>query len=220
MNACELSIAGELLLLLPQKAIYWPRERTLIVADVHFGKAASFRTLGIPVPRGTTSENLHILDTLITSYDIEHIVFLGDFLHGPNPAVSTMLALSAWRVRHSRLVMTLVRGNHDLRAGDPPADLNFRIVDEPAVMQPFAFCHHPSVTTNAYVLAGHVHPAYRLSGRNESLRLPCFVFGAGRAILPSFGSFTGGYTITRQTDEQIFVVADDAVIAIGNSKTG
>jgi metallophosphoesterase superfamily enzyme len=37
----------------------------------------------------------------------------------------------------------LVRGNHDSRAGDPPASLGIRVVDEPFAVGPFAACHHP-----------------------------------------------------------------------------
>ena len=55
MSALNVHVAGEDLLLLPEKAVYWPAEQMLIVADIHFGKAASFRALGVPVPRGTTS---------------------------------------------------------------------------------------------------------------------------------------------------------------------
>ena len=37
------SVAGEQLLLLGERAVYWERTRTLFVADPHFGKAAAFR---------------------------------------------------------------------------------------------------------------------------------------------------------------------------------
>ena len=64
MSARMIELAGEQVALLPQKALYWPRETTLIVADIHFGKAASFRALGVPVPHGTTAQNLEALDAL------------------------------------------------------------------------------------------------------------------------------------------------------------
>ncbi|HWW70845.1 MAG TPA: hypothetical protein VN089_12960, partial [Duganella sp.] len=60
-----IGLAGEQVLLLPEKALYWPREKMLIVADIHFGKAASFRALGVPVPGGTTADNLRALDGLL-----------------------------------------------------------------------------------------------------------------------------------------------------------
>ncbi|QGZ39117.1 putative phosphoesterase [Pseudoduganella flava] len=212
-----IDLAGERVLLLPQKALYWPRERTLIVADIHFGKAASFRALGVPVPRGTTSENLAALDGLLAAHDVARIVFLGDFLHAKAAhASATVQTMLAWRRRRPALRLTLVRGNHDERAGDPSALLDIDVVDEPHAAGPFAFCHHPDLAADGYVLAGHVHPVYRLAGRHESLRLPCFVVGARRAILPSFGSFTGGHPVMPAPDERLYLAVEDSVFAVQN----
>jgi len=212
LSVREVVIAGETMLLLAEKAVVWPREKMLIIADIHFGKAASFRAAGVPVPRGTTSENLAALDALIAAHDIGHVMFLGDFLHARAAhASATVAAMLAWRLRHARLKLTLVRGNHDRHAGDPAASLLIDLVDEPFEMGPFAFCHHPDLATSAYALAGHIHPSYRLSTRFDSLRLPCFVVGATRMILPSFGSFTGGFLITPLDDDTIYVTSGEAV---------
>ena len=67
--------------LLPQRAAYWPAERLLVLGDLHFGKAATFRSRGIPVPGGTTRENLSVLDALLATHDVQRVLFLGDFLH-------------------------------------------------------------------------------------------------------------------------------------------
>lgn len=215
MTALAWTLAGERVLLLAQKALYWPREKMLVVADIHFGKAAAFRALGVPVPRGTTSENLAALDALIAAQAVAHIVFLGDFLHAKAAhASATVAAMLAWRARHADLRLTLVRGNHDAHAGDPSALLRIDIVDEPYLRAPFAFCHHPYLDAGAYVLAGHVHPVYRLASARDALRLPCFLFGPARAVLPSFGSFTGGHPVSPQADEQVWVCAGDTVFAV------
>jgi DNA ligase-associated metallophosphoesterase len=169
VNAREVELAGETVLLLPEKALYWPREKMLVIADIHFGKAASFRAQGVPVPRGTTTENLDALDALMAAHDTRQIVFLGDFLHARAAhAPATLAAMLAWRQRHPALRLVLVRGNHDLRAGDPAAALGIEMADEPYTVAPFAFCHHPDVAADAYVLAGHVHPVYLLSGPNPA----------------------------------------------------
>ena len=208
-------IDNEPIILLAQRAIYWPAQKLLAVADIHFGKAASFRALGVPVPSGTTSQNLLLLDQLIASHDIDHILFLGDFLHARSShAAATLNAIRAWRDRHPALRLTLVRGNHDDRAGDPPADLGVEVVDEPHVMGPFAFCHHPQESEHGHVMAGHVHPVFRLSGGGDSARLPCFVVGEHCSILPSFGAFTGGYAVGRSPSENLYVVADDKLFAL------
>ena len=212
------SIASELLDLLPQRAIYWARQRVLIVADIHFGKAASFRAFGIPVPRGTTQQNLAALDVLLHQHDVDAIVFLGDFLHAANArAPDTLAAMQSWRERHPQLHLLLVRGNHDAHAGDPPAALRIETVDAPYRLGPFAFCHHPQQLADFYVMAGHVHPVYRVARRGDTLRLPCFVVGARSMILPSFGAFTGGHAITPLPDERVFLAVEDTVMAVQTS---
>jgi DNA ligase-associated metallophosphoesterase len=212
MTVSDVEVAGERLLLLPEKAVFWPAQSMLIIADIHFGKAASFRAQGIPVPRGTTSENLQGLDALIDAHGARHVVFLGDFLH----ASSTQQAMLAWRERRRDLRLTLVRGNHDKHAGDPAATLGIELVDEPHMVGPFAFCHHPDLDLDngGYALAGHVHPAWVLATRFDSLRLPCFVVGSERMILPSFGSFTGGHVVTREAGDAIFVTSGEAVHSV------
>ena len=212
MSACAIELAGETVLLLAEKALYWPRARMLVVADIHFGKAASFRALGVPVPRGTTTDNLDRLDALMALHAVDELMFLGDFLHARAAhASATVAAMLAWRQRHPGLGLVLVRGNHDRHAGDPAVALGMRVVDEPHRVGPFAFCHHPDVASDGYVLAGHVHPVYVLATRVDALRLPCFLAGPQRMILPSFGAFTGGHAIAPAAGERVWVSAGDAV---------
>ena len=213
--AKEITLAGERLLLLPQRALFWPAKRMLVIADIHFGKAASFRAGGIPVPSGTTTENLRALDTLIDQWQPTQILFLGDFLHARHAhAAATMAVIAAWRTRRAGLELTLVRGNHDRHAGDPPVVLDMQVVDEPWAIGPFLFAHHPEPQPHGYVLAGHVHPVYRLATRGDALRLPCFLFGATTGMLPSFGAFTGGHPVIPGPGDRLFVAADDQVIEI------
>jgi len=210
-----IDIAGEKLTLLPQRALFWPARQMLVIADIHFGKAASFRAQGIPVPRGTTTENLDALDALVDACQAMHILFLGDFLHARHAhASATMAAVAGWRERRGELALTLVRGNHDRHAGDPPSTLRIGVVDEPHRIGPFVFAHHPKADPDGYVLAGHLHPVYRLTSRGDALRLPCFLFGAGVGLLPSFGSFTGGYPVLPAMGDRLFVAADDRVLEI------
>ena len=93
-----LILAGVELWLLAEKAIYWPARQALLVADIHFGKAAAFRALGQPVPHGTTAGNIARLDSLLARYDCREIIFLGDFLHAPESrAPLTLDTLERWR---------------------------------------------------------------------------------------------------------------------------
>ena len=212
---CVVELAGEQLWLLAHKAIYWPARKMLIIADIHFGKAAAFRALGVPVPRGTTTQNLLALDALLARYACEEIVFLGDFLHARAAhAAATVAAMLAWRARHRDVRLTVVRGNHDAHAGDPAAALCIRMVDEPHSVGKLSFCHHPDTAAPGYVLAGHVHPVYHLRADGDGLRLPCFLLGRERAILPAFGAFTGGHALRPAAGERVYVTADAAIFPL------
>ncbi|MGJ7575009.1 ligase-associated DNA damage response endonuclease PdeM [Variovorax sp. RB2P76] len=206
--------AGESLCLLPERALWWPAQRTLFLADLHLGKAATYRALGQPVPGGTTQENLARLDALIARHAPRQIVFLGDFLHAAQ-ARTVLAAVEAWRARHADVAMTLVRGNHDSRAGDPPAALRIDVVEEPHLMGPFACCHHPQAHATHFVLAGHLHPACKLYGPGrDSVRLPCFVSDAQQAVLPAFGEFTGGWLMEAAPGRRFHAVGGSAVWAL------
>lgn len=208
-----IEIGGEALTLLPEKAAFLPQRRTLLIADAHIGKAVSFRGLGVPVPRGTTSATLAVLTALVERLDAKRIVFLGDLLHSVRAhAPATLAAMTRWREAHPGLELTLVRGNHDDHAGDPPAHLRIEAVDEPVVSGGLAFCHHPRPHPGVYALGGHLHPCVNVAGRAfDRLRLPCFWFGAEVGVLPAFGAFTGMHPVRPAAADRLFAVADGQV---------
>lgn len=212
----KLTVGGHTLTLLPEKAAFLDDFKTLLVADAHIGKAVSFRSWGVPVPRGTTTETLDALSRLVERTGAVRVVFLGDFLHSKRAhAASTLGALARWRDRHAGLALTLVRGNHDDRAGDPPASLQFSVVDEPLVVGGLALCHHPAPHDGLYSLAGHLHPCVGLGGRaHDHLRLPCFHFGRRVGVLPAFGSFTGMHPIRPDEGDRVFAIAEDHVAEV------
>lgn len=212
----DVPLAGTVMRLLPQRAAFLPEFNTLLVADAHIGKAVSFRRLGVPVPGGTTQETLGRLSAALEATGAQHVVFLGDLLHSArSKAVDTVAAVSEWRARHAGLTLTLVRGNHDGHAGDPPAAWGVHCVDGPLALGPFALAHHPEALPGTYVLAGHIHPAVRIHGRaHASLRLPCFHLGPDVGVLPAFGAFTGMHVMSQARGDRIYAIADDTVRAL------
>lgn len=222
--------ADELLLLLPEKAIAWPSAKALIVADLHLGKAASFRAGGVPVPEGGTKADLLRLAALIDAHRSEHLIILGDLLHARSGCTKeTLGALALWRKQHTDLHITLIRGNHDLNAGDPPAELGFEILSEPAPYtcprasnrtSSLRFAHDPAIVSptaeGSLTLCGHLHPAVSLSHASglAAMRAPCFWFSQHRAVLPAFGSFTGTATIRPAHGDRVFAVGPESVIEL------
>jgi DNA ligase-associated metallophosphoesterase len=210
------ALDGERVTLLAERALYWPRERTVFVADVHLGKAAAFRAGGVPLPRGSTAADLARLTRVLERTGASRIIVLGDFIHakaGRVPALAE--AFARWRIQHAAIDVMLVRGNHDARAGDPPAAWNVGCVDEPFALPPFLACHRITQPATGYALCGHVHPGVRVHGSGEqSARLPCFVLGARRAILPAFGRFTGLADVQPAPRERIVVIAGRELFAL------
>jgi len=213
----HVSLAGEEVVLLPERALFWPRTETLVAADLHWGKAATFRAAGIPIPAGSTSDDLARLDTALGRTCARRLVILGDLFHARagRVAARTLEQLRHWRGLHAELEILLVRGNHDRHAGDPPADLRINCLNPPTFVPPFVLRHEPSGSADGYTLAGHVHPGLVLCGpalRRE--RLPCFLLSERVALLPAFGSFTGLGLVEPDALDRAFVVADADVIEV------
>jgi DNA ligase-associated metallophosphoesterase len=200
--------------LLPQRALWLGEHGALLVADAHVGKAAGFRRAGVPVPRGTTGETLARLSEAVAATGARHVIFLGDLLHSKaGRGSASHAAFGAWREAHAKVQMTLVRGNHDRSAGDPPADWRFEVVAEMA-LGALRLRHEPVPCDGRYVLAGHLHPCALVGAGHDRLRLPCFHFGAEVGVLPAFGAFTGMHAVRREAGDRVFVIAGDEVRAL------
>jgi DNA ligase-associated metallophosphoesterase len=219
MTDAAIRVAGEALTLLPERAICWARSKTLLIADPHFGKSATFRAHGIPIPEGGLQADLARLTGAINRTGAETLIVLGDLLHtAQGRDDETIASVRAWRERHPDLQITLVRGNHDRYAGDPPDTWQMECVDAPLARPPFVLTHQPESSANGYVLAGHLHPLALLEGKGkQSLKLPCFWFGADQAVLPAFGSFIDGMVIRPLPADRVFVVTLGSVQRTSNA---
>jgi DNA ligase-associated metallophosphoesterase len=217
MTDVMLTIAGEEVYLLGERALWWPNASTLIVADLHWGKASTFRAAGIPIPIGTTSDDLARLDSALTRTGARRMVVLGDLFHAKAGRIAshTLAELRRWRSLAAPVEILLVRGNHDRHSGDPPNDLRINCVNAPAFVPPFVFRHEPAAQGDGYGLAGHVHPGITLMGRGlQRETLPCFVVGQSGALIPAFGSFTGFGNVEPGDGDRAFVVVEGEVLEV------
>ena len=214
----EIELFGQRLMLLSERAVFWKQTKMLIVADPHFGKAQVFRDSGIPIPGGTTAADIGRLSSLMERLQPDELLVLGDLMHGRIDGARNFSAIvDTWRRRWSGIHLTLVTGNHDLRAGPPPAPFKFDRIVAQHVCGPFVF-RHKAQTTNSrsrYTIAGHVHPAVFVSGKGHQREtLPCFCFGEKGGLLPAFGSFTGNQVVRPEPSDRVYVVAGDEVVEI------
>jgi DNA ligase-associated metallophosphoesterase len=216
MTEVEIELKDERIVLLVERAIYWPRMQTLLLADTHWGKDAAFRASAVAVPGGSLNDDLARLSLVLQRTCAQKLIILGDLFHARKGRVpSVHEAVSQWRAQFPDLEITLVRGNHDLKAGDPDPEWRMACVDAPFVVPPFAFVHDPTVSGKGYVLAGHLHPGVRMTGLGrQELTLPCFWFGARTGILPAFGSFTGLAVVAPKIGDSVFVIVENQIIDV------
>lgn len=216
-GALSRELAGTTVVMLPQRALWLPVFDTVLVADLHWGKAASFRAAHVPVPTGTTTSDLSRLSAVLDVTGAQRLVVLGDLLHARSGRhAETLAVIAQWRARYAAVDMLLVRGNHDRHAGDPPPELDVVCMSTPWQAGPFVGVHEPAPHHTGYVLAGHLHPHVTLRGRGRtSTRLPAFAFGPAVGVLPAFSSFTGGGMYEPQPTDDLFVIADDEVLPLG-----
>lgn len=216
----RIEIHGEPLDLHPERALHWPRARTLVVADVHLGKGAAFRRAGVAVPSGSTGADLERLSRLVDVYSAERLLVLGDLFHARlQQEESWFPEVDAFRARHAQLHIEVVRGNHDRGAASAPDQWRLRWHEGVHHEAPFVFEHEPQADTRGYVLAGHLHPVLRLRSATDTLRLPVFWWRARIGVLPSFGAFTGGHPIVREPGDRVHAVTPDAVMDIPDTRS-
>jgi len=178
----------------PSGVVWWPAWRTLLVADLHLDKGASFARRGVLLPPYDTRATLERLGSVLDRLHPARVIALGDSFH--DAAASALLDL-ADRVRLDALVArqdwVWVTGNHDPNA-EGVAEL---VVDGIAL-------RHEAALGASCEISGHYHPKARLSVHGRMVTRPCFMASDTRLILPAFGAYTGGLDVADPTYEPLF----------------
>ncbi|WP_438859044.1 ligase-associated DNA damage response endonuclease PdeM [Achromobacter spanius] len=211
-DTLAIRLAGEAVLLLGQRALYWPARARLVIADLHLGKSHVFRQAGIAVPRGATQADLDRLTQLVHDTRARELWVVGDVLHGPMSQAGWRQDWEAWRQAHAALDVAVLAGNHD-RALEGAA-LGMRQLGEAYVDGPFVFRHLPQPDPQGrHVIAGHVHPKTRLPGVPRDW--PAFWLRPGITVLPAFSAFTGGYAVSVEDSHALVACVEGSVVTLG-----
>ncbi len=206
----EITFGGERLLLTPERGVWWPARRSVFVADLHLGKAATFRAASIPIP-DATGEDLASLDQLLARTGATELIILGDLIHARRGRCETTFeAVTRWRSARPDLAVRLVRGNHDIKAGKPPVAWSMTTLPDDAELGPFALRHHPDPIGRP-ALAGHLHPKVRLELAGDRLDLPCYLLRKDVLVLPAFTRFSDSTRIRWEPDDQVYPIGGDVV---------
>ncbi|MEO1528746.1 MAG: ligase-associated DNA damage response endonuclease PdeM [Planctomycetota bacterium] len=211
----EVCLGGVTLELLPGRGVYWRDQETLLVADTHLGKEASFRHQTMPVPSGTTTGTLAQVQTLLDQTGARRLVILGDMFHDEHSLAEDVVASIDEFFRSNPTVrFLLTKGNHDERLKSLPIDWPLEVVTEYRIAD-VALTHQPGEAKFAadLVLCGHIHPAYRIGSATDKLgKLPCYWFSAKHLVLPAIGEFTGTHRIRKRKGDRVWLIADGQVV--------
>ncbi|MEO1833425.1 MAG: ligase-associated DNA damage response endonuclease PdeM [Akkermansiaceae bacterium] len=189
----EISLGPIKVQLLLGWAAFLPASKTLIVADLHLGKAATFRERGLAVPEGSNASDLGRLKDIIDFKKPKQLVVAGDLFHSADGLSSSTIELFQEWLQNLKLPVLLTEGNHDRRSWF--ARHRFPIDVSPHLrLDELTITHDPDdLSVREYGIAGHLHPGIRIKeAPRQSLKIAGFLVRHSKhLILPAFSEFTG-----------------------------
>ncbi len=192
MNVIEKDIiwSGHTFTLTNRRALYWKQENTLILSDLHVGKAAHFRKHGIPMSNLIHQHDLSCLESLIIHFNPTRIIFVGDLLHAAEN--SEVKELKKFLRTHALIEFILVRGNHDRLDEGLLTEMGIDKVCTNFSLGEVQFIHHSTKFGEAPQISGHLHPGVAVRLPPDQWRsFPAYVVSNNDLILPAFSHFTG-----------------------------
>jgi len=214
MAQTSIQLQDETLHLLPDKAIYLEQANSLLLSDVHLGKADTFQNFGIPIPLSVNDSILVRLKDLCDRHHPAFLFILGDLFHS-KIAMNEAL-LSAWQafLKSTDTEIHLLLGNHDRHLLKSLTHLPMQATTKNIQLGSFLLSHEPCPSKDTINICGHIHPCFRMGSKLDRLRLPCFYYDAVQSLLmlPSFGEFTGGYEVPMSKGSTAYVIAEESVI--------
>ncbi len=183
-------------------------ERILVIADLHWGYAASHRARGNLLPIWGDDEIESRLIRLVADYKPAEMIWLGDVVHAAEGG-----ARAEQFLRTAPVPVTLIAGNHDRR---------WHVASLRSLVRGRFHFHHgdremalPAGTS--IELMGHHHPAATWGDHAGSrLKLPALVASERRLILPAFSPWAAGtpWNDTLATDDTLWAITSRRIFAL------
>ena len=184
-----LSFAGHEFLALPEAALYWPAQRALLVADLHFEKASWYARFGQFLPPHDSAATLDMIEALVDRTGAQALWSLGDSFHDADGAARLdPMVRARLDALTGRLDWVWITGNHDVAMTDMPGGR--RVME--AQVEGIWLRHEADADDPRPEISGHFHPKLRLSLRGRHVSRRCFVGSPTKLILPALGALTGG----------------------------
>lgn len=208
----NIKIENETFTLTNQRALFWEKEKALILSDLHIGKTAHFRKNGIALTNHIMKNDLERLSILIEYFQPEKFIVVGDLLHaGDNSDVDEFCI---WRNQYPELQFCLIEGNHDRISKKLEAKLCLNMRAEKFELTGFVFIHDFEKKLERFQITGHIHPGFVINSSVKNIKLPCFVLSENQLLLPAFSEFTGLDTKNLPKKGRFYVFTDAEIYEI------
>ena len=208
-------------------ALYLPKQKILIISDLHIGYEEVLNKQGMLVPRFQFKEICQRLMNILKKTKPDVVVINGDLKHefgtiSEQEWRETLKVLDLIHKYCKKIV--LIKGNHDTILGLIAKKRKIEIVEDYKIDKILILHGHKLVKTNAETLIiGHEHPAISLRRGIRQEKFKCFLKGKYKRknliVMPSFCLVTEGTDIQKEellspylqqnlNDFDVYVVAD------------
>ena len=177
-------------LLTPQRVAVHLPTATGVVADLHLGYNETRRRTGDAIPLLDLDKQLESLGKALKKQNVARLVIAGDlFEAGVIPDLAN--EFRQWLTAAGVEWTAIVPGNHD-RAMDDRNQLGL-FCPEGITLDGWQVLHGNEKLPEGPVVHGHIHPALRRNGR----KVPCFLAGRKRLVLPAYSQDAAGVHIAK-----------------------
>ncbi len=211
------------------KALWFPVEKVLVIADLHIGYEEVLNRMGIFVPRNQFDEIISDLDKIFAKIGkAKEVIICGDLKHNFGSILEqewgeTLKLIDYLGERCGKIV--LVKGNHD-KILEPIARRRGILFVESYIKEvggkKTAFIHGSFLLGKETkpcelkdvkrIVMGHKHPAVMISDKYKQEKYKCFLVGKWKGneviILPSFFPLIEGSSSEDSDSENFLFIPD------------
>lgn len=192
-----------------RRAVWLPRQKTLVLSDLFLGLGAARRRRPDPLPATSQIEIWERLFSLIDDHDPSQIVLLGDL----KPSQGAVEGDEAEELRTlfrklkggGRQVVQVV-GHPERSSGPALEGTGIQPVEQHRV-GPFTLMHRRRIfvyprhdSSQGFWINGGVHPLFAVpapgpAGEPDWMRLPAFLYTGFALVMPPFVSYAQGFEV-------------------------
>ena len=197
-------------------ALYLPKHKTMIVADLHFEKATTLHEKrGSTLPPFDSRDTLSRLQNIIKKYQPDRLICLGDTWHDSRgPSRMQREDRDAFRNIITNCQTNFITGNHD----ESILEVDGLLFYSEIVIEDVVFRHEPVENENLPQICGHLHPVAKVKRKGRVIRRRCFYLSKMQCVLPAMGALSGGLNCLDSAYEGFMSREDRRVVILGRDR--